>query len=505
MNKDNVFRSSPFHTDTGDILHIILIDESGTPVTVDLKETTTTGGAAERVPDKVIEGDITDITSSSFKANWYYTQNAIGYKIDVSSSITFDTFISGYEGEDVGNVNTLNITNLRDNAVYYVRVRGYNEIGTGEVSKTITAKTAMEEITDGDGNVYTYVNIGNQQWMVENLKTTKYVDGTPIPNITIGAIDDWFMPSLDELGAMYTNLHLHGVGGFQSASYPSSSEVSATNIWTFGFHNGAAFDGFDKLFVENFRPCRKFTAAAGAYSLRGTGTGGGLIFHIDGTTYYEAYPTDINLDIPLVKWSNVTSLAIGTTGTAIGTGQANTLAIIGQAGHTDSNAKMTSDLANGWAYDTTGAYAWYNNDIANKTVYGALYNHFAVMNVHGLAPTGWRIPSVEDITTLNNTIGGANVAGGKLKEEGLSHWDTPNFGATNDYGYSAIGNGARNGFTGLFQELKIVGYYWLSNEHDALTSCYGAFSKNNTHNDVYLGLFSNKTLGFAVRCVRDIT
>ena len=56
-----------------------------------------------------------------------------------------------------------------------------------------------ETVTDADGNVYATIKIGNQTWMVENLKTTKYNDGTPITEYQFG--DNW--SSLSDQNAYY--------------------------------------------------------------------------------------------------------------------------------------------------------------------------------------------------------------------------------------------------------------------------------------------------------------
>lgn len=144
----------------------------------------------------------------------------------------------------------------------------------------------------------------------------------------------WFLPSRDELDAMYDNLAAEGVGDFESAYYWSSSENASNSSWQILMSNGGLSFTL-KSATKRIRPARTFSASESYYSLRDVGPGGGLIFYIDGTTYYEAAPADIS---DSYYWSNVTDVEIGTTGTAIGTGLANTAAIIAQSDHITSAA-----------------------------------------------------------------------------------------------------------------------------------------------------------------------
>lgn len=168
---------------------------------------------------------------------------------------------------------------------------------------------------------------------------------------------DWYLGSLDEIHAQYVELYLYNVGDFDRSEYgsfyASSSELSseygelaATSYWGMQFWNNGVQFPMDKLSQNiRFRPCRKFISSE-FYALRDIGPAGGLVFIVinnnNGTyTYHESYPNDIPSG---EKWSNITDQSIGTTETAIGTGQSNTLAIINQAGHVNSFAKTCDDL-----------------------------------------------------------------------------------------------------------------------------------------------------------------
>jgi uncharacterized protein (TIGR02145 family) len=150
-----------------------------------------------------------------------------------------------------------------------------------------------------------------------------------------------------------------------------------------------------------------------------------------------------------------------------------------------------------WNNLKTPGYCWQNNDIANKITYGALYNWYAV-NTDKLCPTGWHVPSNTEWTTLTTNLGGETVSGGKLKEAGTIHWDSPNTGATNESKFTALPGGYRPG--GNFMSIGTTGYWWSSTESTATNASYlimwCTFSSTAISSVI-------KTDGMSVRCLKD--
>ena len=157
-----------------------------------------------------------------------------------------------------------------------------------------------------------------------------------------------------------------------------------------------------------------------------------------------------------------------------------------------------------WGELETGAYAWYDNDVSNKDVYGALYNWYAV-ETGNLCPDGWRVPTDDDWTELTDYLGGAEVAGGKLKatgtiEAGTGLWHEPNTGATNETGFAALPGGARH-FEGHFIAMGSAGVWWTSTAH-SVTGTAWRFDMSYD-SAVLKEEFAYKTYGFAVRCIKN--
>ena len=152
-----------------------------------------------------------------------------------------------------------------------------------------------------------------------------------------------------------------------------------------------------------------------------------------------------------------------------------------------------------WMNLITPGVCWYNNDAgAYKNTCGALYNSFAV-NTGKLAPIGWHIPTDAEWTILTTYLGGDSIAGGKLKETGTTHWQSPNTGATNETGFTAIPGGYRTS-NGSFSRINYFGYWWSVSE--AVTGYVWSRGIYNNYNNVFRGNVS-KNDGFSVRCLRD--
>jgi uncharacterized protein (TIGR02145 family) len=154
-----------------------------------------------------------------------------------------------------------------------------------------------------------------------------------------------------------------------------------------------------------------------------------------------------------------------------------------------------------WYNLKTPAYCWYQNDpIANKYIYGALYNGYSIVTGN-LCPTGWHLPSNAEWTTLSDYLGGITTSGGKLKESGTIIWTSPNFGATNESGFTALPGGGRVNVS--FGQIGQTSYFWSTSEsnYNGLDALYNwVLTKDDGM--LYKSL-STKELGFSVRCIKD--
>jgi uncharacterized protein (TIGR02145 family) len=182
-----------------------------------------------------------------------------------------------------------------------------------------------------------------------------------------------------------------------------------------------------------------------------------------------------------------------------------------------NNTYTSGTVSTVWQGLRTGAYTIYDNQAStgtNAMNYGFLYNWYAVKGIFKteviastdtlrICPTGWHVPTDAEWTTLVtylNTVAPTGSVGGKMKTIGTAYWNSPNTGATNESGFSALPGGYRNNY-GTFSSISYIAYFWSATTYSGFIAYFRILSYNNGNVNRSNG--SYKMFGKSVRCLRD--
>ncbi|MBA7534149.1 hypothetical protein ES705_26395 [subsurface metagenome] len=141
----------------------------------------------------------------------------------------------------------------------------------------------------------------------------------------------------------------------------------------------------------------------------------------------------------------------------------------------------------------------YNYDSNNVSTYGRLYTWYTVTDSRNVCPDGWHVPSNAEWTILVTYLGGSSVAGGKMKETGTTHWNSPNTGATNESSFTALPGGDRY-YAGTFDHIGSWGTWWSATEGNTTNAFFLRLFYNEA--GIIWNTHDNKMYGFSVRCVK---
>jgi uncharacterized protein (TIGR02145 family) len=160
-----------------------------------------------------------------------------------------------------------------------------------------------------------------------------------------------------------------------------------------------------------------------------------------------------------------------------------------------------------WKSTRQGAWCYYNNDPANGAIYGKLYNWYAVNDPRGLAPAGYHMPTAAEWNTLINYLGGFTIAGEKLKESGICHWNSPNEFSNNQSLFTAYAAGIRSSDPigdGGFYDIGERTLFWTSTEKVFGTDPDSAYIVSLYNFSTYASeIWTPQIGGLSVRLIKD--
>jgi uncharacterized protein (TIGR02145 family) len=435
---------------------------------------------------------------------------------------------------------TSNMTGLTQNTTYYVRAYATNEAGTAygdeKIFKTTAVTAAVVTTTDvtlittttarsggsissaGGGNI----SAKGVCWSQSENPTT---DDSTLPggtgtstfvsNIT-GLTDgtDYHVRAyaINEFGTSYGD----DIPFTTVAIVPPTVTTAATtalSATTASSGGNATNAGNGTISAKGvcWGTSSGTELAPGNHTDDGTGTGAftsSITGLLPNTTYYvRAYATNIKgtsygdeLTITTyaatdIDGNNYHSIVIG--------GQTWLLENLKTTRYSNGDVIGTTATPNqDISLETSPKYQWpVNNNVNNVPVYGRLYTWFVANDSRNVCPAGWHVPTDPEFVALTTFLGGEAVAGGKVKETGTDHWETPNVGATNESGFTAIAGGYRN-YDGSFVVFNRSSPYWSSTQN-SVNPAWG-WGQHLYYNDAIMdrGGF-DKPDGCVIRCLKS--
>lgn len=358
---------------------------------------------------------ISDVTNSTAVSGGTITDNGGAEIIDrgvcwsrLSNPSISDSIMKSDDGESTFECN---IIGLQCNTKYYVRAYATNSVGTG-YGDTISFITAdcLSNLPDISTSEVTAIT-----------SNTAIVGGTVVDEGTSSVIQRGVCWSVESNPTLSDSLTLDGTG----------QGVFSRTI--------AGLDPSTTYFLRAYAINGEGTAFGNEESFTTLNDSSETVTDYDGNVYQTVHIGD---QIWMKENLKVTHYSDGTS-----------IPLVEDALEWDA-------LAN-----DSKAYCWNDNNTSNGVIYGALYSGAAAINgstgsdskpsrLQGVCPSGWHLPSDDEWKQLEMELGMSQAEvedtgfrgtdeGGKLKETGTMHWFSPNLGATNESGFTALPGGQR--------------------------------------------------------------
>jgi uncharacterized protein (TIGR02145 family) len=242
-------------------------------------------------------------------------------------------------------------------------------------------------------------------------------------------------------------------------------------------------------------------------------TAGLLVFNVDSSDFYgfngskwiALWDTSDTIDV----WSCGTPIADSRDGQSYNTIQIGSQCWMAENLNIGTMINATTGGANSDGEQTNNNIIekyCQDNDETNCITYGGLYKwdemmqYVTIEEAQGICPSGWHLSTDGEWALLSDFLGGQSIAGGKMKEIGTTHWDSPNTGSTNSSGFTGLPGSFCDSY-GFFISLGVHGGYWWSSSEGSDAHAWHRFLLYNS-GQVFRNL-DYKPFGFSVRCLKD--